>query len=100
MLFVGNWYQIALAIIGGFAGIYALTVTTEGWLLNKVGWPVRILMAICALLFFTPGLDVSFAGLRLDLPQWVTFLTAFVILVAVLFIHYSKQRDLGKGVTG
>jgi TRAP-type uncharacterized transport system fused permease subunit len=96
MLFVGNWHQIVLAISGGFAGIYALTVTTEGWLLNKVGWPVRILMAVCALLFFTPGLDVSFAGLRLDLPQWVTFFTAFVILVAVLVIHYSKQRDLSK----
>jgi TRAP-type uncharacterized transport system fused permease subunit len=98
MLFVGNWHQIVLAIMGGFAGIYALTVTTEGWLLDKVGWPVRILMAICALLFFTPGVDVSFAGFSLNLPQWVTFFAAFVILVAVLFLHYSRDRELSEGV--
>ena len=99
MLFVGNWHQIVLAIIGGFAGIYALTITTEGWLLDKVGWPVRILMAICALLFFTPGLNVSFARFSLDLPQWVTFFAALVILVVVLFLHFSRHRDSSGGVT-
>jgi TRAP-type uncharacterized transport system fused permease subunit len=52
MVFVGSWNQILLGIVDGFAGIYALTITTAGWCLARVGWPLRILMGICAILFF------------------------------------------------
>ena len=94
MLFVGNWHQIVLAIIGGFAGIYALTVTTEGWILYEVGWPMRILMGLCALLFFVPGLNTTLLGVSLNLPQVVTHLMAWLVLGGVLVLHKKKHDHL------
>jgi TRAP transporter 4TM/12TM fusion protein len=94
LLFVGSWDQIILAIVGGFAGIYALTATTEGWIISKIDWPLRILLAFCAFLFFTPGLDISISGFAIQLPYWLTHLSAWSILAIVYFIHKSKQRDI------
>jgi TRAP-type uncharacterized transport system fused permease subunit len=94
MLFVGNWHQIVLAILGGFAGIYALTITTEGWLLIEVKWPMRLLMAICALLFFVPGLNMSLSGWAFSVPQWVTQLIAWVILAPAVGWHYIRNREV------
>ena len=94
LLFVGSWDQIILAIMGGFAGIYSLTITTEGWMLRHVGWPFRILMAFTALLFFVPGLDLALGGTLLKLPQWLTQAMAWVILGVVYFLHRSRTRNL------
>ncbi len=93
MLFVGNWHQIVLAVIGGFAGIYALTIATEGWLLIRVNWPMRILMGFCALLFFVPGLNISLSSWTFNLPQWVTQLIAWVILAPAVGLHYTRNRE-------
>lgn len=90
MLFVGEWHQIGLGIAGGFLGIYALTITTEGWAFERVGWLMRIAMAVCAILFFVPGLNLDLSGLSLPvvrLPQWGTHLTAWVLLAAGLSLH-------------
>ena len=92
MLFEGNWHQIILAIIGGFAGIYALTITTEGWLLISVNWPMRLLMGVCALLFFVPGLSIGLSGWGFNLPQWVTQLIAWAILAPAVAFHYTRNR--------
>lgn len=98
MVFVGNWQQIILSILGGFCGIYALTVTTEGWFLHEVSWPVRIIMAVCALLFFVPGLKTTLLGLNLDLPQVITHLGGWLILGAVFFIHRMQHERMSKEV--
>lgn len=97
MLFEGTWDQITLAIVGGFAGIFALTVTTEGWLLQKVGLPMRILMALSAFLFFVPGLSLDWSLMKLSLPQWSTQMVAWVILLAGIGLHWSaNQRAAGE----
>jgi TRAP transporter 4TM/12TM fusion protein len=97
MCFVGNWLEITLGIVGGFAGIYALTVTTEGWCLFRVGWPLRILMAICSLLFFVPGLKL--AGLNLSLPYWLTHLAAWVLLIGFTLFHRTQYHQHRQEVT-
>jgi len=94
LVFVGSWDQIILAIIGGFAGIYSLTITTEGWLVARVGWPLRILMALTGVMFFVPGLDLALGGSLLNLPQWLTQAIAWVVLGVVYFMHRNKYRDL------
>ena len=94
LLFVGTWDQITLAIVGSFAGIYALTATTEGWIISKIAWPLRILMACCAFLFFTPGLDLSISGFAIQLPYWLTHLSGWCILGVVYFMHKSKHRNI------
>lgn len=94
LVFVGNWNQIILAIMGGFAGIYALTATTEGWIIFKIDWPLRILMALCAFLFFTPGLDMSISGFAIQLPYWLTHVSGWCILGIVYFTHKFKHRDI------
>lgn len=92
MLFEGNWHQIILAIIGGFAGIYALTIATEGWLLISVNWPMRLLMGVCALLFFVPGLSIDLSSWGFNFPQWVTQFIAWVILAPAVAFHYIRNR--------
>lgn len=94
MLFVGSWHEILLGIVGGFAGIYALTVATEGWFLSEVGWPIRIVMGCCALLFFVPGLQLTLSGSNLDLPYFMTHLIAWIVFGSVLFIHRSQRAGL------
>ena len=94
MVFVGTWNEIVLSIVGGFAGIYALTITTEGWLMSRVNWGVRIMAAICALFFFVPGLKTTVLGLNLNLPYFITHLLGWAILAAVYFTHRSKYAIL------
>ncbi len=94
LVFEGNWHQILLAILGGFAGIYALTITTEGWIITSVGWPTRVLMALCAFLFFTPGLSLGWLGLDTGLPNWLTQGVAWGLLALVYLGHRAKQGKL------
>ena len=98
MVFVGTWSEIVLGIVGGFAGIYALTITTEGWYISRVGWPLRILMGVCALLFFVPGLKMAASGLNLSLPYWFTHLMAWTLLIGFTLAHRSKYHNLAKEV--
>jgi len=72
MLFVGDWFSISMAVAGGFGGIYALTVTTEGWMIKTVGWPLRIGMAVAALMMFHPNKLTDLAG-------WAVFLLLFFL---------------------
>ena len=99
MVFVGSWYQILLAIVGGFAGIYALTITTEGWCLFRVGWPARILTGFCAVLFFVPGLKLAGLGLSLSLPNWLTHLLAWMLLIGFTLAHRAGHRKSATEVT-
>jgi TRAP-type uncharacterized transport system fused permease subunit len=94
MVFIGSWNQILLGIVGGFAGIYALTITTEGWCLARVGWPPRILMGICAMLFFVPGLKLAAVGLNLNLPYWLTHLAAWMLLIGFTLAHRTRYSKL------
>ena len=99
MVFVGSWYQILLGIVGGFAGIYALTVTTEGWCISRVGWPTRILMAVCAVLFFVPGLKLAAVGLTFNLPYWLTHLLGWLLLAGFILAHRAGNFKLAKEAT-
>jgi TRAP-type uncharacterized transport system fused permease subunit len=92
MVFVGSWNEILFSIAGGFAGIYALTITTEGWCISRVEWPSRILMAVCALLFFVPGLKLAGIGLNLNLPYWLTHLLAWILLIGFTLTHRAGHR--------
>lgn len=94
MVFVGSWHEITLSVIGGFAGIYALTITTEGWLISRVGWSIRIIAAICALFFFVPGLKTTLFGFNLNLSYFITHLLGWGILAAVYFTHRNKYAHL------
>jgi TRAP transporter 4TM/12TM fusion protein len=91
MVFVGTPLEIVLGIIGGFAGIYAITITTEGWFLSEVGWVTRIIMAVCALLFFIPETQFSLGGFSITLPYVVTHLMGWLILGGMYFIWRGRN---------
>jgi len=55
MLFVGNGFQIAWGVVRGFAGIFMLTITTEGFLYARVGPLGRVLACLMAFLIFHPA---------------------------------------------
>ena len=79
LVFEGDWFQITMAVIGGFGGIYALTVTTEGWMIERVGWVVRIICAAAAVAMFHPSPTTDLAG--------------WVILAAVLVVHWRQVKS-------
>jgi TRAP transporter 4TM/12TM fusion protein len=68
----GDWTHIIISVAGCFAGIYALTVTTEGWMLARVGWPTRIFMGAVAIMMFHPDFLT-------DLIGWIIFATTMII---------------------
>lgn len=78
MLFVGSWLQIVTGIVSGFGGLYALTISTEGWILERVGWTTRALCMGAALLQFHPDMWTSSLG--------------WLILAAVTVPHVLKVR--------
>jgi len=97
MLFVGHWSQIVMGIVGGFAGIFALTITTEGWAVEKVGWLMRLSMGVCALLFFVPGFSITTGGEAspaIYFPQWVTHGMGWILLAGGLGLHVMKRKRL------
>lgn len=91
LVFVGTWYEIIAAVATGFAGIYALTVTTEGWMLQRAGISTRVFMAIAAFAMFFPQIVTSatewiaaysFPTEPVIIVGWVVFLTAFIMHAA------------------
>lgn len=95
MLFVGTWDHITLTIIGGFVGILALTVCTEGRLYTNVNWKLRGLMAISALLFFLPGIDlcsIYITTTSFKIPQLFTHLAGW-LLFGLLLLNQNKKRS-------
>jgi len=63
MLFIGDPLDITWAIIKGFAGIFMLTITTEGFLFARVGVLGRILACLAAVLIFYPSLLTDLPGI-------------------------------------
>ncbi len=78
MLFVGDWLSIIVSITSGFGGLYALTIFSEGWLVERAGWPTRLLAAAAAPLLFHPAI--------------ITDILGWVFLAAVVVIHVLKVR--------
>jgi TRAP transporter 4TM/12TM fusion protein len=100
LVFDGNWYQIIAAVATGFAGIYALTVTTEGWLLRRAGFMTRVLMAIAAFSMFFPQIVTSFSEWvaaysfptqPVTIVGWILFAVAFTIHVTAVKRDKAKE---------
>ena len=75
MLFIGDPLGIAWGILKGFAGIFMLTITTEGYLFARIGFLGRILACLSAILIFHPSFitDVPGGGLALLLVGFYRF---------------------------
>ena len=80
MLFVGDWVSIIVSITSGFGGLYALTIFTEGWIMEKAGWPTRILAAAASPLLFHPDVWTDVVG--------------WIFLGAVVAPHVIKVRRM------
>ncbi len=62
MLFVGDPVQIVLGIARCFAGIFMLTMATEGFLYSTVGMVGRACAVVTAFLIFYPALTANAIG--------------------------------------
>jgi len=67
MLFIGDPLGIFWGIFKGFAGIFMLTITTEGYLYAPVGFFGRILAGLAAVFIFHPSWLTDVSGLALAL---------------------------------
>jgi TRAP transporter 4TM/12TM fusion protein len=91
MLFVGSWPQIISGIVSGFGGLYALTIFTEGWMLEKVGWVTRILCVTAAVLQFHPDMWTDILG-------WVILVAATAPhVIRVTRRRREASRAMGQG---
>jgi TRAP transporter 4TM/12TM fusion protein len=62
MVLVGEWWEIALAIVTGFFGTMALAGSVQGWLLTHCAKWERWVLFIGALCLINPGLETDLAG--------------------------------------
>ena len=74
----GNWFRTVLLIITSLAGVLALGSAAGGYLLTRTRQIERFLLAISAVLLLTPNI--------------VTDIPGIVILGAVLYIQYTRQK--------
>jgi TRAP transporter 4TM/12TM fusion protein len=73
MLFEGSLIHSIFGITGGFGGIYALTIATEGWMFQPVGILTRIIMLPCAFLLFHPSILTDLIGWLLLALTWAWY---------------------------
>jgi TRAP transporter 4TM/12TM fusion protein len=62
MLLIGHPIDIIRYIIMGFAGIFSLTIATEGWLYKRVNLMCRILMILISFMIFMPQFSYNMVG--------------------------------------
>jgi TRAP-type uncharacterized transport system fused permease subunit len=62
MVLVGEWWEIAMAIVTGFFGTMALAGSVQGWLLTRCAKWERWVLFIGALCLIKPGLETDVAG--------------------------------------
>jgi len=93
---------VALGILGGLLGIYALPITSEGWLTDRVGWIPRILACLSALLFFVPRISLGWLGQAwsdLIIPAWGTQVLGIAILLLILIAHRVARASGPREIT-
>ena len=77
MLFIdAAWYDVILTVVTALIGMFGVSVGLQGYALNKVQWPFRILAAVGGLLLIIPGLLTDGIGLSLVL---ISCICSFII---------------------
>jgi TRAP transporter 4TM/12TM fusion protein len=62
LLMIGSFQEILLAVISATAGVIALGIASEGFLLTPVNVPFRLLLIVGGLLLVYPGLVTDLIG--------------------------------------
>jgi TRAP transporter 4TM/12TM fusion protein len=63
ILLKGTVLEIVLAVITGLFGTLALAAGAQGWLLQRLSWPQRVIMLAAALTLIKPGWLTDIVGL-------------------------------------
>jgi TRAP transporter 4TM/12TM fusion protein len=94
LVFVGTWEEIVLAVATGLAGIFALTVTTEGWMFARAGISTRVFMAIAAFTMFFPQIITTAAewAASYAMPQTPVIIVGWVVFAIAFTMHLTAVR--------
>ena len=84
LLMKGNWYDVCLAVISGFIGVYCIATCVVGFMRNRMMLWQRVLM--------------FFAGLNLIHQGWLTNLMGLSILVFLWML--TRPREQTSVITG
>ena len=63
LLFEGPWWEILRSFVATSVGIFAITLTTEGWFYGKLNWQLRAFFIIPTGLLFMPQPLYNLLGL-------------------------------------
>jgi TRAP transporter 4TM/12TM fusion protein len=81
LLFEGPWWEVLRSVTAATIGIFTVTLVTEGWLFEKIGWGSRLLFIIPSILLFLPFPVYNLIGL--------------VILSGMILLpYYRKSKAL------
>jgi len=81
MLFEGSPFEIGMGIFRCFCGIFMLTIATEGFLFQSVGFIARILAVAWSFLIFFPSLTTDLVGFP-----------GAILMIA--FYHFRRDKEV------
>jgi len=81
MLFEGGPFEIGMGILRCFFGIFMLTIATEAFLFQSIGYIARILAVAWSFLIFFPSLTTDLVG----------FSGAILMIV---FFHFRRDKEV------
>jgi len=80
MLFIGATPLLMIKIIFScLVGMFNIAVAVQGWLLQKVIWPFRLILIFAGFLLINPGVTTTLIGLG--------------ITGGIVFIHYLQYKN-------
>jgi len=77
---LGSPTHIALSVIEGTLATILIAMAVEGYFIRSMNWFERLALLIAGLCLFAPG--------------WETDIVAIVVAVPILFIHWTRARQL------
>jgi TRAP transporter 4TM/12TM fusion protein len=78
MVLVGEWWEIAMAVLTGFFGTAALAGSVQGWLLTRCSRWERIVLFIGALCLIKPG--------------WITDIVGALIMAGIITLQLMRRK--------
>jgi TRAP transporter 4TM/12TM fusion protein len=78
MVLVGEWWEIAMAVVTGFFGTAALAGSVQGWLLTRCARWERIVLFIGALCLIKPG--------------WITDIVGALIMAGIITLQLMRRK--------
>jgi len=74
-----SWIPLAIIVVASLAGVFSLAASLQGWMFDKLSYPVRAILFIAAIAAFLPDYRVKVVS--------ALFITAALIALKILSVR-------------